>query len=253
MKVAAISDVHVTPHHTELKASLLRFLTHPLVGQCDHVLLLGDIFDVMVGNHRQYLVEYELFLQQMAKMLSQGTEIYYCEGNHDFHLGKLFANCFSQLDQASQARFHLFRQGEFLEIQGKYFFITHGDELEVDKKGHQRYRSVMNSLVMQIVANYLVPYWFVKKIGQFASSTSRELNRLQYQSPELQTAIRDQFRQHAFRLKSQFPQLNYLLCGHSHIQDYWQYQDFAYLNNGFFPFSQSFIYLNNQQIEFIPL
>lgn len=253
MRVVAISDVHLTSQNEDLCQLFLVFLKHPLVEQSTHLLLLGDIFDVMVGNHQHYFQEYEKIFTQISQLLSKGVDIYYCEGNHDFHLGKLYTHFLDRFNPEIKSRFHLIRNGEIIVIAEKTFFVTHGDELEVDKKGHQRYRFLMNSWPMCFVANYLVPFWLVQKLGKMASSTSRELNRLQYQSNTFREEIKQKFRQYAWRKKLKFPQLDYLLCGHSHIKDCWQQGEFIYLNNGFFPLEKTFLYLTHQETQFIPL
>ena len=54
MKIVAISDVHVKTPHDDADHVLCNFLTNPTVTTSDYVLLLGDIFDLMCGPHKEY-------------------------------------------------------------------------------------------------------------------------------------------------------------------------------------------------------
>ena len=49
--ICSISDVHVRSSTDERYISLLRFLDSPEVDSSHFIVLLGDIFDLMIGNH----------------------------------------------------------------------------------------------------------------------------------------------------------------------------------------------------------
>jgi UDP-2,3-diacylglucosamine hydrolase len=86
MSLVMISDIHVKNEKDENYEILCRFLTHPQVQKSDYIFLLGDIFDLMCGDHEQYFQKYKFFFDQLKNLLKQRKTIYYIEGNHDFHL-----------------------------------------------------------------------------------------------------------------------------------------------------------------------
>ena len=68
----------------------MSFLRHPEVRESDCIILLGDMFDFMMGEHQEYLNIFEKFFRELKKLLAEGKEIHFFEGNHDFHLEGLF-------------------------------------------------------------------------------------------------------------------------------------------------------------------
>lgn len=67
-------------------------LSKNLALKCPQLILMGDIFDVLVGeispSHR-FAMPYINLLESLA---NAGLEIIYIEGNHDFNLSSLFKN-----------------------------------------------------------------------------------------------------------------------------------------------------------------
>jgi UDP-2,3-diacylglucosamine pyrophosphatase LpxH len=55
VKISSISDIHIKSPTDKSYALLLDFLNHKEVSDSDGVLLLGDIFDFMMGEHKEYL------------------------------------------------------------------------------------------------------------------------------------------------------------------------------------------------------
>ena len=53
MKISTISDIHVTKEKNY--DYLLSFMNHKRVADSDIIIFLGDIFDLMVGNHQEYI------------------------------------------------------------------------------------------------------------------------------------------------------------------------------------------------------
>ena len=90
MKIVAISDVHVKTPHDDADRVLCNFLTNPTVTTSDYVLLLGDIFDLMCGPHKEYLEKFGHIFDLIDNLIKKGKKVLFFEGNHDVHLAKLF-------------------------------------------------------------------------------------------------------------------------------------------------------------------
>ena len=62
MKIVSISDVHIKTTDDERAQILTSFLSSQDAKEADEIILLGDIFDLMVGNKFQYVDKYsEIF------------------------------------------------------------------------------------------------------------------------------------------------------------------------------------------------
>lgn len=53
MQIVTISDVHIRPNCEKSYAVWENFLTHSKVKSADKIILLGDIFDLMIGEKHQ--------------------------------------------------------------------------------------------------------------------------------------------------------------------------------------------------------
>ena len=90
MKFSSISDVHIKNADDCPRLDLfLKFLNSNEVSQSNKIFLLGDIFDIFVGNHEEYIDYYSSIFSKLDELSKSGKSIYYIEGNHDFHLKQL--------------------------------------------------------------------------------------------------------------------------------------------------------------------
>ena len=87
MALYLISDIHIKMDGQNLEI-LMSFLSQDFNSD-DEVFLLGDIFDLLIGPHKEYKEIYDKFFEKVDKLITDGIKIHYFEGNHDFHLEKL--------------------------------------------------------------------------------------------------------------------------------------------------------------------
>jgi UDP-2,3-diacylglucosamine hydrolase len=243
MKIVAISDVHVKSPHDEADKLLLSFLEHPLVQQADYVLLLGDIFDLMVGPHQEYLELYPHLFSAVKKLQQSGKKVYFFEGNHDVHLEKLFR----KLWKANEV--HITQKPLIEVIDGKRYYFSHGDEHEVDNISYHRYIKFIRSAPLKFIANYLMPYAVLNYFGERASKLSRKKGSRQFDVDK----VRNKFRQGV--LQTTRGEYDFVLGGHSHVQDEFEIPDSnaIYLNNGYALNTKTFIFIENHRPQFISL
>ena len=76
MKISSISDIHIYDDMDERAELLTKFLNSSEVTESDVVVLLGDIFDMMVGNKSQYLDKYKEILSEIKKICKNKKLIY---------------------------------------------------------------------------------------------------------------------------------------------------------------------------------
>ncbi len=248
MKIAIISDVHVKSPGDDSESILLNFFEHGLqLGVTDFV-LLGDIFDLMIGPHSQYFHRFSKIFQTIRQILSKNIKIYYVEGNHDFHLKKMFENFFKTFPELPKKNFQNGQEFTFF-VGGKSIHMCHGDDVEIDNGGYRIYKKIVTSGPLTYYANYLMPYFLIKNIGEYASKQSRKKNNQRYLLEEDFTPIKFKFRK-SFDLFHSKNNFDIFVAGHSHVRDiYCSPKGFLYLNNGYAPKSQSFIVLDSAMDE----
>lgn len=124
------------------------------------IIFLGDTFELLVGNSSFYIKTYRPLWDKVKNLLQQGTTIYYFEGNHDFHLKKLFAKLFPY------PNFILVKKHLLLTIQDKKYLLSHGDELF-----ESTYNSLVKSKLFYFLAN-IFPYSWIRFIYSQISKKS---------------------------------------------------------------------------------
>jgi len=76
-------------HDSYERSFFFDFLLHVKQNPPPQLFLMGDMFDLLVGNVRQGVKQYQHYID-LIEEIGQSCEVYYFEGNHDFNLSKLF-------------------------------------------------------------------------------------------------------------------------------------------------------------------
>jgi len=241
MKIVSISDVHIKTSDDERAELLFRFFNTEDVKNADQVFLLGDIFDLMVGNKPQYVDKYSKFFNKIKELLVSGKIIHYFEGNHDFHVKNLINDWSREIDQADSMFFH--KKAIVKKIGDRKILFTHGDDIEIDNPSYKIYKTLINNKLLEFLGDHVVPYSFIEWIGHRASKKSRERNKQRYEKTKDDSAmIRDRFREAARRASKKYDVCT-VVCGHSHVKDNFKEGSLTYLNSGYAPIEQSYIVL----------
>jgi len=245
MNFVSISDVHIKNDNYLSCNKFRQFLKHPKTLSADMVILIGDVFDFLVGGHSQYLQKFSSSINSIIE-LSKTKKIIYIEGNHDFHLEHLVVQMVRK--GLNQKNFQLIKGHTILNDQDKKIYIGHGDELEFDNYGHRLFKAAVGNKLMSKVAKY-IPYRLLSKAGENASGASRRLNDYYYSEID---AIKIKAKYHKYvHAISDKMQVDMVICGHSHVQDYYESNNMIYANNGYVPKSSVFIAYDSGKIQFI--
>jgi UDP-2,3-diacylglucosamine hydrolase len=240
MKISAISDVHVKLPHDEADKLLMAFLNDPLVTSSNYIFLLGDIFDLMCGPHSPYIEDFRHIFQRLDELLNSGVKVYYCEGNHDVHLERLFKLYWPEGKLVP-------KQEPVIEtIDDKIYYFSHGDEHEVDNLSYQKYKKIILSAPLRLVANRIMPYAVLNLIGMRASKVSRKKGARAFD----EELVKSRFRE-GVEATTQ-GRYDFVLGGHSHVKDNYlmKNRSSTYINNGYALRSRSFIHIDNHQVSF---
>lgn len=249
MKIVAISDVHIKEPGDNAEKLILEFFHHPVVQEADHIFLLGDIFDLVIGPHSQYFRRFPVFFHAVADLLKKNKQIYYVEGNHDFHLRRLFASYFKVFPDVPKKNFNLAHEF-ILQNGGKSVHLAHGDDMEIDNFGYKVFKGIVTSPPLKFYANYLMPYFLIKNVGETASRISRSRNNKRYNQSVDLSKVEQKFRRSAeiFHRKKN---CDIYVCGHSHVKDHYVSPNgFEYVNNGYAQFTRTFILIENGIVKF---
>lgn len=242
-KIVAISDVHIKRPGDDGDRLLLSFFSHPLVASSDVIVLLGDIFDLMCGPHKEYLKLYQHQFQKITDLQKNGRRIYFFEGNHDVHLEKLFKKIWKN-DEV------ILSQNPIVEIiDGKKYLFSHGDEYDIENLGYHRYLSFIRSAPLKFIADNIMPYGLLSYLGERASKLSRKNGSKSFDAE----AVKEKFRSGVSRITR--GDFDFVLGGHSHVKDQFVLPgtNSLYVNNGYALQSKSFICIENHSLQFVKL
>ena len=252
MKFSLISDVHIKTSNDTAEKLLIAFLRNPDVQSSDVIFLLGDIFDLMIGPHSQYFVRFSSYFDEIKNLMAKGIKIGYVEGNHDFHIKKLYQYFFKIHHDLDPLSFSIAPYFEYVD-HGKTMYFCHGDDIELNNPGYKIYKSVVTSPPLRFYANYLMPHFLIKNIGEFSAEKSRKRNNKRYSMESDLAPVKENFRMSA----EVFYKLNpkkIIVCGHSHVKDYYISESgFEYVNNGYAQHTKTYISIENGNISFKPI
>lgn len=213
MKHWFISDIHLKSVHERNGKILLRFL-HSLLEdqpQQSQLFLLGDIFDLWVGDHQVFQKKYQPLVEALTQLKSAGMPIFFFEGNHDLHIENFFSK---KLD------IPVYTSPQIFELNGLKVQIEHGDEINSQDKAYLRLRAFLRSQPLKFLGQNL-PGRFWDYVGMKASQTSRKYSSHLREEKEIQ--IRKMIREYAQDLKQSKNELDAVISGHMHVWDDYMY------------------------------
>ncbi len=235
MRLCTLSDIHIRELGDEGHRCLEDFFRHPLVQSSTHVGLLGDIFDLMAGDHAAYVTRYAGIFSQLEKFCTEGKVVYFAEGNHDMHVTRLFKRASSAWGLEAAHRLQVLMRERRLEVAGQRVVIGHGDEYNRQDTVYLKYKAFIKKPSLAFVADHLMPLAILDFFGQQASKKSRAYGSRSYNEEE----IRQKFRAGVELLTP--AGVDIVVGGHSHVVDDYQFGETRYLNNGYPPKSRQFV------------
>lgn len=139
-RLVLASDQHLC---AELPRTRKRFCAwlQAVSQRCEAVLLLGDLFDVWVGD--DWLDDAPPWLHEVVdalRLASQCTRLYVMRGNRDFMLGERFAE---------QTGVTLLPDEVVLEHGTMRIVLCHGDTLVTDDAAYQQWRALTRQAAWQ--------------------------------------------------------------------------------------------------------
>lgn len=215
MKSWFISDLHLKDTNERNSQILLRFLLRLNQDPQNHQLfLMGDIFDFWLSNGRAFEKHYQSIVDEIVKLKQSGGEVYYFEGNHDFHIDVFWTKKYNipVIDDLA-----------FLKIGDFEARLEHGDLINPHDHKYLQYRASVRRPWVEAFG-HILPGWFLKWFGETMSAQSRK--RSKNYSVNNQDEIKKMIRLHAERVHREKP-FDLIITGHMHVVD-----DYAWSSQG---------------------
>lgn len=163
------SDFHLGVPNKEQSLTrekkLVQWLTD-IEKDAQDIFLVGDIFDFWFEYKTVVPRGYTRLMGKLASLVDQGINIHYFTGNHDMWTFGYFEE---------ELGVKLYRNPIELSINGKQFFIGHGDGLGPGDKGYKFIKKVFSSPLSQWLFARLHPNFGIG-LANFWSGKSRAAN-----------------------------------------------------------------------------
>ncbi|GHS97838.1 UDP-2,3-diacylglucosamine hydrolase [Bacteroidia bacterium] len=207
-KVYFVSDMHfgstVFEHPKVTEKRFVRWLD-TIREEAKVLYLLGDIFDFWFEYKKVVPRGFTRFLGKIAEMHDQGTEIHFFTGNHDIWM-------FDYFQEEVGAIVHT--KPLTVAIDGKNFYLAHGDGLGDDSHSFKLIRSIFHNRFCQVLFAGIPSRW---GIG-FAHSWSKQSRQKGLASPAPYFGEdKEHLVLYAKAYIKEHPDIDYLIFGHRHI------------------------------------
>jgi len=200
------SDFHLgTPGATtsQVRERLIVQWLESILPEMDALYLVGDVWDYWFEYGRVIPKGSTRLLGTLAKIRDAGIPVYYFTGNHDMWM-------FDYLQD--ELNIPILREPVIHEINGKNFYIGHGDGLGPGDYGYKFIKKVFASPVSQWLFARLHPNTGIR-IMKYWSGRSRQHTQIEekFLGPEKEWLV-----QHALDVLKKEP-IDYFIFGHRHL------------------------------------
>lgn len=207
MQAWFVSDIHIKDLNERSSVLLLRFLyflrDNP---KATHLFLLGDIFDLWVGDSEVFQRKFQDIVDALADLKRNGIEVFYFEGNHDVHVSEFWQK---------KLKIPVFTHEQIFTLGRFQVRMEHGDYINPDDKAYMNYLKIIRHEKAEKLA-YLLPGHLLNEAGKLASKLSRKKSSQRRQNNI--ERLRDLIRAYAEK-SSKHSEFDYIITGHMHVRD----------------------------------
>lgn len=204
-----LSDAHLgsraIKHGRTQERKLVRFLDE-IKEKASAIYLLGDMFDFWYEYKEVVPKGYTRFLGKLSELTDAGVEIHYFIGNHDIWCDDYFEK---------ECGLIMHRDPFTTEINGKVFYLAHGDGLGDPDKVFQVLRKMFHSKFLRRCFSMIHPRWAID-FGLSWAKKSRE-KRVNGKDPEYMGENKEYLVQYSKAYLKDHPEINFFIYGHRHI------------------------------------
>ena len=217
----------------------MRWLDEVVAPDADALFLLGDVFEFWFEYRSVVPRGYVRLLGKLAELRDGGLRIEYFTGNHDLWMDDYFED---------ELGIPLHRSPRVEVVDGRRFFIGHGDGLGPGDRGYKRMKRVFTNPLAQWAYARLHPNFAAGLAGRVAGFSRKHTN---IEEAGFMGADREWLVQYAERKLSQKPDLDYFIFGHRHLPIDFTLSDGGarYVNTGDWLHHQSYARWDGQALE----
>jgi len=162
VKAVFLSDAHLRSSSSRQSAKLLSFF-RDFGGRYDHLFLVGDFFDFWFCGGDNVYPPFRPLVDCLLALREEGVAIHYFEGNHDFFLEDFFG----------KRGFVVVPRDLTIRLDGKLFYVAHGDTIDRDNRSYLRLRRFLRSPLSRRLQN-AIPSPVLWKIAGVSSRFSKD-------------------------------------------------------------------------------
>ncbi|WP_091988782.1 UDP-2,3-diacylglucosamine diphosphatase [Pseudoalteromonas denitrificans] len=197
-KTLFISDLHLTEARPDISKAFFDFLNTQVTEQLDALYILGDFFEVWVGDDYQTELTIKI-ANKLSAIKDSGIPIYFIHGNRDF----LVSNRYAKL-----AGLILLPEKSIIDLYGTKTLILHGDEMCTQDIEYQKFRKKARGWWWPKLI-LAMPLWYRQSVAKKARERSKLSQR--DKNPEIldvtDEAVIDTFKKYSTSL---------MIHGHTH-------------------------------------
>lgn len=212
-----ISDLHLGYFEGEKEKKreglFLSFLDY-IATEGNSLVIVGDLFDYWFDYKFVIPKKFYRIVSKLAEIKSKGTEIIYLMGNHDFGHYKFFQE---------ELGIEIHTEDLELILNGKKFFISHGDGKITNDKGYLILKKLLRNRSIQKLFRLLHP-----DLGLWLAISSSRKSR-NYTTKREKKDFNSLFEFAKKKIEEGF---DFVIMGHSHKSEYKEYLDKIYINLG---------------------
>lgn len=212
-----ISDVHLGVKSglgvKKQESILLQFLDE-IKKDAKELIIVGDLFDCWIEYKQVVQKGFYRFFTKLDELVNAGIKITYLSGNHDFWYGTYFKDEFG---------IEIIHHPITKEIEGKKFYIHHGDGLAYKDTGYKILKVILRSKISQFFYSLLHPdlgIWLAKRSSYKSRGYTSKKNY----------SLRDGLQDYA--VKKFDEGYDYVLMGHRHYAYTYKEKNGTYVNLG---------------------
>ena len=210
-KVYFVSDFHfgIPDHKGSLERENLFTSWLEMVRQdATEIYLMGDLFDFWFEYKTVIPRGYVRLLGKLAEITDAGIKVHLFRGNHDMW-------AFDYLNTELNIEIH--RDPEFKELDGKVFYLAHGDGLGPGDRGYKFIKKVFQNRINQWLFRWIHPDLGIR-IALYWSRKSRYASLIKEEITERdKNFIGSRLSVHSRFILESHPEVDYFIYGHFHF------------------------------------
>ncbi len=180
---------------------IIRWLDH-IQATCKELFILGDMFDYWFEYKKVVPKGFVGLLSKLNAFTDQDIPVHVFTGNHDMWM-------FDYLQE--EIGVQLYKEPITKEIEGKSFFLGHGDGLGPGDHGYKFIKKVFASRVNQTLFSWLHPDIGISLMKYFSRTSRDEYIEEKFRGPEKEWLV--QFCEETIKETV----YDYFIFGHRHI------------------------------------